>query len=336
MNSIMEKFRNPLYAAIAGFVIGLLVGLPILGWWLWPVQWTDGEPKDLRSDLKTDFLCMIIDSHMRNPIRGDVALSRFESLGEEGQIILAGLKPGDCGLNENDLTQFRLMVNAPVVSASTPVVPVPTTTAPEEDKGKSNIGMILLLCLALLAVGGALVYFLLLRKPKQKTTSINAQAQEMNRQVQPTDFEAAGKEEPIAQYMTTYMQGDDLYDDSFSIDSPTGEFLGECGVGISETIGVGEPKKVTAFEVWLFDKNDPQTVTKVLMSEHAFNDPIISQRLASKGEPFLMEAGHQVTLETATLMLEARVVDMSYGAGALPANSNFDRMTLELAIWPKS
>ena len=71
------------------------------------------------------------------------------------------------------------------------------------------------------------------------------------------------------------------------------------------------------------------------MSEHAFNDPIISQRLASKGEPFLMEAGHQVTLETATLMLEARVVDMSYGAGALPANSNFDRMTLELAIWPK-
>ncbi len=79
---------------------------------------------------------MIIDSHMRNPIRGDVALSRFES--GKGQIILAGLKPGDCGLNENDLTQFRLMVNAPVVSASL-VVPVPTTMAPEEDKGKSNI-----------------------------------------------------------------------------------------------------------------------------------------------------------------------------------------------------
>jgi hypothetical protein len=44
---------------------------------------------------------------------------------------------------------------------------------------------------------------------------------------------------------------------------------GECGVGISETIGVGDPKKVTAFEVWLFDKNDIQTVTKVLMSAHA-------------------------------------------------------------------
>ena len=48
--------------------------------------------------------------------------------------------------------------------------------------------------------------------------------------------------------MTTYMIGDDLYDDSFSIDSPSGEFLGECGVGISDTIGVGDPKKVTALK----------------------------------------------------------------------------------------
>jgi len=129
--------------------------------------------------------------------------------------------------------------------------------------------------------------------------------------------------------------GNDLYDDSFSIDSPTGEFLGECGVGISETIGVGDPKKVTAFEVWLFDKNDIQTVTKVLMSGHAFNDPVVSQRLQSKGEPILAEGGKRVMLETATLTLEARVVSMNYGQGALPQSSFFDQMTLELAVWPK-
>jgi hypothetical protein len=44
--------------------------------------------------------------------------------------------------------------------------------------------------------------------------------------------------------------GDDLYDDSFSVDSPSGDFLGECGVGISETIGVGDPKSL-GLEVWL-------------------------------------------------------------------------------------
>jgi hypothetical protein len=136
--------------------------------------------------------------------------------------------------------------------------------------------------------------------------------------------------------MTTYMLGDDLYDDSFSIDAPTGEFLGECGVGISETIGVGDPKKVTAVEVWLFDKNDIQTVTKVLMSTHAFNDPNIRQRLLAKGEPQVVEPGKRILLETASLQMEARIVDASYGGGALPNNSYFDRLTLELAVWPKA
>jgi hypothetical protein len=144
-----------------------------------------------------------------------------------------------------------------------------------------------------------------------------------------------GQEMPIAQYITTYTLGDDLYDDSFSIDSPSGEFLGECGVGVSEHIGVGEPKKVTAFEVWLFDKNDIQTVTKVFMSQHAFNSPEMSQKLGSKGEPVIIEPGKHVFLETATLQLEARVVDMNYGQGALPINSYFERLILELAIWPK-
>ncbi len=149
------------------------------------------------------------------------------------------------------------------------------------------------------------------------------------------DFFRNSGESPVSQFMTTYMQGDEQYDDSFSIDNPMGEFMGECGVGISDTIGVGDPKKVAAFEVWLFDKNDIQTVTKVLMSEHTFSDPASQQRLMSKGEPILAEPGKRILLETATLQLEARIVDMNYGQGPLPPNSYFDRLTLELAVWPK-
>jgi hypothetical protein len=139
----------------------------------------------------------------------------------------------------------------------------------------------------------------------------------------------------MTQFMTTYMMGDDLFDDSFSIDSPTGDFLGECGIGISESIGVGEPKQVAAFEVWLFDKNDIQTVTKVLMSEHAYSDNTLRERLEKKGEPFLAEPGAEMILETATLRLVARVVDMAYGSSATPQRSFFERLTLELAIWQK-
>jgi hypothetical protein len=139
----------------------------------------------------------------------------------------------------------------------------------------------------------------------------------------------------MTQFMSSYRIGDDLFDESFSIDSPAGEFLGECGVGISETIGVGDPKKVTAVEVWIFDKNDIQTVTKVVMSAHAFNDTGTRQRLEAKGEPVLADPGAQTVLETATLRLVARVVEMSYGEGALPEQSFFEGLVLELAIWQK-
>ena len=140
---------------------------------------------------------------------------------------------------------------------------------------------------------------------------------------------------PVAQFMTTYVLGDDLYDDSFSVDAPDGSFLGECGMGISETIGVGDPKKVMAFEVWLFDKNDIRTVTKVLMSDHAFRDEALKSRLAAKGEPVLVQAGDVVSMETASLVVTARVVDMAYGGGALPPNSFFERLTIELAAFTK-
>jgi hypothetical protein len=147
--------------------------------------------------------------------------------------------------------------------------------------------------------------------------------------------QAAGVSDPLATFRTIYSLGDDLYDDSFSIESPSGDFLGECGVGIGDFIGVGEPKKVSAFEVWLFDKNDIQTVTKVLMSDYAFNDPDSRNRLAAKGDPVVAQPGGVIELETASLMVEARIVDLTYGEGALPSQSFFERVAVELRAWPK-
>lgn len=67
---------------------------------------------------------------------------------------------------------------------------------------------------------------------------------------------------PLSQYKTVYAIGDDRYDMSFSIENEAGDFLGECGVGISETVGSGSPSKVTALEVLLFHKNDIRTLTR--------------------------------------------------------------------------
>ena len=66
------------------------------------------------------------------------------------------------------------------------------------------------------------------------------------------------------------------------------------------------------------------------------NDPNIRARLEPKGDLNVVKLGEQVLLETETLQLLATVVDLEYGIGALPQNSYFERITLELAIWPRS
>ena len=249
-------------------------------------------------------------------------------------ILWLGCKPIPRGLTLNLISQFSA-----AVGATAQVPPGVTPTVPPAESGKSNLTTLLIvLCVVTLLVGAAIVvYFVLQGRKKTGGTVPTSQlpGTEVETPAEWTDYSAPSDQAPMAQFMASYKAGDDLFDDSFSIDSPSGEFLGECGVGISETIGVGVPKKVTAFEVWLFDKNDIQTVTKVLMSAHAFNDPAIRQKLEAKGEPFQANSGGQTILETATLRLVARVVDMTYGQGALPESSYFDSLVLELAIWQK-
>jgi hypothetical protein len=323
---IKNLLKNTKIVLVVGVVLGLLLGL-IVGWGLWPVQWYDGTPEVLRADLQADYLRMTIDSYLRTGNQ-DLARDRWNSLGESKNTIYQSVQAQPQYLNPADIQQFGALVQAAPGTAGQPV------------NGETSAASSLLLygAIAVLVVvagvGGFYVYRLL-RKNTGPVTAV-MQGAELSRQVEKTDFQSLGLAPPITQTMTTYVLGDDLYDESFSIDTGGGEFLGEYGVGVSETIGVGEPKKVAALEIWLFDKNDIKTATKVLMSEHAYNDPNIRARLEPKGELVVVKAQEQVLLETATLQLLATIVDMDYGTGAMPPKSYFERITLELAIWPRS
>lgn len=172
----------------------------------------------------------------------------------------------------------------------------------------------------------------------EDTTSAAARGAQLSRAAEKTDYTETQLGAPLVQFMTTYLLGDDLYDDSFSIETSSGEFLGETGVGISETLSTGDAsKKATAFEVWLFDKNDIRTVTKVVMSDYAFSNEELRAKLAPKGEAVQAQRDLKFTLETASLRIQARIVDVSYGSGGgTPPNSFMDRITVELAAWRKS
>jgi hypothetical protein len=323
---IKNLLKNNRVTLVVGAILGLVLGL-IFAWGIWPPKVYDTTPQVLRADLQQDYLRMTIDSLNRT---GDVnkAMQRWESLGTAGPATYVALQTDPGYLIPADVQSFGNLVQQ--------VTGQPITVVAPQSSVMSQIVLIAAgaVILILLLVGAFYIYRLL-RKSSAPVTAV-MQAVEANRNAEKTNFEEMGLAPPITQTMTTYVLGDDLYDESFSIDTSGGEFLGEYGVGVSDTIGVGEPKKVSALEIWLFDKNDIKTATKVLMSEHAYNDPNIRARLEPKGELVVVKPGEQVLLETATLQLLATIVDMDYGSGAMPPKSYFERITLELAIWPRA
>ncbi len=314
----------PIGLFIGGLVIGLLFGYVIA-----PVEFVDATPAYLRADLQEDYLRMAIDSFRLNP-DPNLAVQRWQNLGVGAQQAFANIQVNPKTTDPAVIKLYGELITK--VLAGQPAVPVAGTGSSIVKTITLGVGILVLL--GLLGYGGLYAYRLLGNRGSGEVTP-TMQAVEISRNAEKTNFEQLGLAPPITQTMTTYVLGDDLYDESFSIDTQAGEFMGEYGVGVSEAIGVGDPKKVTALEIWLFDKNDIKTATKVLMSQHAFNDPGIRARLEPKGELVVVAPQSQVLLETATLQLLATVVDLEYGRGPLPADSYFERITLELAIWPR-
>jgi len=329
---ILEFLKKPLVIALLAGVFGLFIGL-IWAWGVQPVVWKDVPPAQLGTTYQEQYLRMAIDSYRVNS-DDTLAVERYKALGSVGPTILGTIQNNPGNQDASVILKFSDVVQ----KSSQNQTPTPISGSTPAKSSTLTIVIIVGAVFAFAVMGFVIFKYLipLFRNTGSSSPTAATRARDITSQTELTDYAARGEEPPISQFVTTYVLGDDLFDDSFSIDSPSGEFLGECGIGISETIGVGEPKKVQAFEVWLFDKNDIQTVTKVLMSAHAFNDVATFQRLQAKGEPFMMERGKQIVLETAALQLVATVSDTEYGQGALPEDSYFDRLTLEIAVWPKT
>lgn len=342
---LSDLFKNPRSILIVGIIAGLAVGL-LVGWVLWPVEYTNAVPSILSQQYQEEYMRMAVDSY-RNNKNQDEAVNRWVSLGENAPKILDAITRNPGELRPAWIADYQAAVESRIGPIVVPAAPPDgsSTESPEIPAASPSTPLNPLIwivgsALAFVVIGGAVYYYLIRpilfgKRPASGEVSAARQAQDYSNTVEKTDFTGLGLAKPVTQTMTTYVLGDDLYDESFSIDSPAGDFLGEYGVGVSETLGVGEPKKVTAIEIWLFDKNDIKTATKVLMSAHAFSDPNIRSRLEAKGELVPVQPQGQVVLETATLQLLATVVDLEYGRGNLPDKSYFERITLELAIWPK-
>jgi hypothetical protein len=322
--------RNLIIATVVGLVVGCLFGWMVMGWLVMPVKW------ELTPAEKEQYILMAADSYALN---GDdeLARARLADLDDEeiGEIItrLAATRPQE-KQNLLDLDQALGLGVAEVTPQPTAVATTPPTTV----KLTSSLSRTLLLVFGVLLAfllfivfGGLWISWLRGRREEAEAPAWQAEAPTVAETMPPL---APTGPPPLGHFVTTYDLGHDTYDESFSIETPMGEFLGECGVGISEALGAGEPAKVTAFEVWLFDKSDIRTITKVLMSQHAYNDDALRAKLASKGDPVLAELGKDVVLETTALRVDARVVDMEYDGGAVLPQSHITKLTVELVARP--
>jgi hypothetical protein len=324
---------------VVGVVLGLLLGM-LLFWVVFPVEWTDANSYDLSPEAKADYVTLVADSFSldKDPnragryLQGWTAEEKSQAMADAAAMAEAEARPDKAQMIE-DLAMV-LGVPAAAAGPEVPVTPEPTPQPGFFDR--IRVPCLVFFAVLLVLVLGWIGFRAAVRRRTEAAATPQPTIQPVAVAAPAEDWEGVGQP-PLGHFFTTYELGEDTYDDSFSIETPMGEFLGECGVGISETIGTADPDKVTAFEVWLFDKSDIRTITQVLMSEHAYQDDALRARLASKGDAVLAQPGAPFMLETSGLQIRVDVTELIYGQGEedVPPKSFFDKLTVELVAMTK-
>jgi hypothetical protein len=329
-NQIAAWIRQKLTAeVIAAFVLGVVLGLVVLGWWVWPVQWTNSNPSDLKAVYKDSYMQLIADSYSlsNNAAAAQARLQELKGPGEKDsdlttaldRLAKARLTTGDA-VSAARLQQLALVLGVPQGPTPQPGARTPGAAGWIWAGSISRIGRFIgIVFFLLVLVVGVSLLLLQLRKQDSMRRRRSGPSRQPPPDAPRVDTQVAAphvSEGSLGRFETTFTHGDESYDVNYSIETSSGEFLGECGISAVESSGVSQPDAVAAFEVWLFDKDDVRTETRVLVSERAFENPVAREKLTGKGELIRAELGQVVTLETANLRLDATVIDMAYASGS--------------------
>ncbi len=364
--------RPLVVGGIAGLILGCIIGL-IIGWVVWPVQYVgEAYTYELNEAEKMEYVAAVVDSYNLTG-QAQVAQQRFngwtteEKVGALAQLFteyeaqgktqeaqqvaaltaelqqLEGWDQAVVNQVTGDLAQEysdqgasdkaqSVLLFASALGASAPPpasVPIqPTATSPEAGVPLAeNLTTLAGVCAGLLLVVGLVaLVFIFARQRQSAEKALEAESEAVWTDAGPP---------PLLQKTSSYALGMDNFDESFAIETEDGEWLGECGMGISETLDDGSPRRVAAFEVWLFDKPNTRTVTNVLMSDAAHSSEVLRNKLSSRGEPVLAKPGGTFSLETPALTVQAQVVEMEYGEGT-PPYGYFKNLKVVLTAHQKS
>lgn len=327
---LRTNLRPLLIGAAVGLVLGVLVGM-LLFWVAWPVQWTDAHSYDLALEAKADYVTLVTDAAKvdRDYTRAARALDQWTVAERQQAFADAAKAYEEAGLTDKaqDVRDLGLILQVP---ESQPTSTPPTTGLIDRLREPCLVFVLVLLALVLAALAWR---FWTRRRSANAQIFPEETAQAVKPKVEAGVAEEIGSASATGHWITTYKMGESAYDESFPIETETGEYLGECGVGISELLD--SPERVTAFEVWLFDKSDIRTLTKVLLSEHAFRDEALRAKLAAKGEIMLAEIGKPFDLDTSNMQIRAQVTELEYAEEDELPNAVFSKLTIELMLEAK-
>lgn len=159
------EVKRPLWVVPAiAFLIGLLIGWWVIGWWLWPVQWTNALPADLRAAERDQYLGMVAESYTATR-NADLARERLKSWSADDLAKHLANLQARVGANTPQAAQVAAL--ADLVGAARPAPQAPSPGP--EPTGGAGIGAVLrgigavLLWLLLFVLAVAVVVYLWMR-----------------------------------------------------------------------------------------------------------------------------------------------------------------------------
>lgn len=366
-----DQNRSFLPLAIT-FLIGVLVGWFLLGWLIAPVKWTNAQLSDLAPAAKQQVVAAeaaayALTQDNQAAVRNLQALGTQEEVAAiAGQVMESAQTEGNVqlvdrvrflassiGLKLPEMTAETGATAQPADAATTPATE-PASQGSEKPAKRGN-GLLTFLGVLLLLAGLALAAWLLLRRGPGRVDEedfVSAPDVEAERPLyrpgaaqvvtpapatvkpaaKPTTAAALAERSMTGQeFIASFTQGDEDYDESFDIEGSDGTYWGECGVTVSELLQ-GDDDRVTALEVWLFDKSDIRTVTKVLMSDYAYGNQALREKLVSRGDAVLLAPNLGFVLDAQTLRLTGKVLDLEYDNTKAPALGTLRRLRVQLRV----
>lgn len=345
---------RPSLAVVGAFVAGLLIGWLVIGWWLWPVQWTNALPMDLLPAYRDTY---VVGVAYALQVTGDVERARrsMEALGtgvEQRQAL------------DSAMASYPASIEPLSVLGQTLQVPPPPRRPLAASEGGSWLTSLLLSAAIVLVLGlavfalrrsgrlpqrwlswlSALRLRLMARAPSGGTQSEQPTAAPSPSLRDRLSFSITRDQESavpaggatarrrLGSFTPVYRRGMAEYNESYTLTTPDSKgYVGHCGMGVAETIDADDTQ-VAALEVWLFDKSDIRTHTLVLESQGASEHIAEDERAEVGSERIVAEPGRTFTIESQSLILHGRVVEVTYVEDETMPETIFQEVKVEIDV----